>query len=138
MNCLFCKIISGEIPATKVYEDEKTFAFLDINPVNQGHTLVVPKKHSTNIFDIGKEDLCAVAETSQKIAKAIKESIKPDGVNVISNNERAAGQVIMHSHTHIVPRFTDDGFRNWPGTPYKNDEEAEEVANKIKDRMKII
>ena len=134
-DCLFCKIVAGEIPATKVYEDKNTLAFLDINPVNPGHTLIIPKKHSRNIFDIEKEDLVNVTNNIQKIAKAIKKGLNPDGINIISNNEPAAGQVIFHTHTHIVPRFTGDGFKHWQGTPYKNNE-TEEVAEKIKEALK--
>lgn len=134
MDCLFCKIIAGEIPATKIYEDEKTFAFLDINPVNPGHTLIVPKKHSENIFDIEKQDLCAIAETSKKIAQAIKKGLNPDGINIINNNQPAAGQVIFHYHTHIIPRFENDGFKHWHGSSYKEGE-GNDVAEKIKNSL---
>ena len=131
-DCLFCKIVAGEIPATKIYEDEDTLAFLDANPVNPGHTLVIPKKHSRNIFDIEKEDLLNVTNNIQKVAKAIKEGLSPDGINIISNNEPVAGQVIFHTHIHIVPRFTGDGFEHWKGTTY---DEGEGVAEKIKARL---
>ncbi len=133
-DCLFCKIVAGEIPATKIYEDESTLAFLDTNPVNPGDTLVIPKKHSRNIFDIEKEDLLNVTNNIQKVAKAIKEGLNPDGINIISNNEPAAGQVIFHSHTHIVPRFTGDGFKHWKGTAYEEGE-GEKVAKKIKSEL---
>ena len=135
MDCLFCKIISGEIPSTKIYEDENTFAFLDINPTNIGHTLVVPKKHSRNIFDIEKKDLEAIYNTSQKIAKAIKNSLNSDGVNIISNNEPAAGQLIFHTHIHIVPRLNTDGFKHWKGKRKYNEGEEVKIANKIKENI---
>jgi len=134
-DCLFCKIISGEIPATKVYEDDMTFAFLDIKPTNIGHTLVVPKKHSRNILDIEKEDLCAVYKTSQKIAKAIMKGLKVDGINITSNNEPSAGQLVFHSHVHIVPRLETDGFRHWQGKRKYNEGEDIETAKMISENI---
>ena len=134
-DCLFCKIIAGEIPSYKIYEDENTFAFLDINPTNIGHTLVVPKKHSKNIFDIEKNDLNNVYQTSKKIATAIKKSLGADGINIISNNELAAGQLVFHTHIHIIPRFDNDGFKHWKGKRgYKNGE-ADDTVNKIKEKI---
>lgn len=134
-DCLFCKIIAGEIPSHKVYEDENTFVFLDINPTNIGHTLVVPKKHSRNIFDIEKDDLDNVFQTSQKIAKAIKKSLKTDGINIISNNELAAGQLVFHTHIHIIPRLANDGFKHWKGKREYKEGEANSIANKIKEKI---
>ncbi len=134
-DCLFCKIIEGEISATKVYEDEKTFAFLDVNPNNIGHTLVVPKTHSRNIFDIKKEDLEPLFDTVQKIAKAIKESLNSDGINIISNNERAAGQLVFHTHVHVIPRIESDGFKSWKGKVSYKEGEADAVAKKIKEKL---
>lgn len=134
-DCLFCKIIKGEIPSYKVYEDENTFAFLDINPNNIGHTLVVPKKHSRNILDIEKDDLCAVYETSKIIAKAIMKGLKVDGINIISNNEPAAGQLVFHSHVHIVPRLETDGFRHWQGKIKFNEGENIETAKIINENI---
>jgi len=134
-KCLFCKIIDGEIPSQKIYEDDETFAFLDINPVNPGHALVVPKKHSENLYDIEEEDWLEVTKTVKMLAPKIKEAMKADGINIEMNNDKAAGQVIFHTHVHIVPRIDDDGFRHWPGTPYK-DGEAEKIAEKITKLMK--
>lgn len=130
-DCLFCKIIKEDIPSSKIYEDERTFAFLDINPVNPGHTLVVPKKHSHNLFDVEEKDLHAVMSTVKKLSIAIKKALGADGVNIEMNNDPAAGQVIFHAHMHIVPRFEGDGFKHWPGTPYKEGAE-EKIAQKIK------
>jgi len=134
-DCLFCKIIEGEISATKVYEDKKTFAFLDVNPNNIGHTLVVPKIHSSNIFDIKKEDLKPLFDTVQKIAKAIKESLNSDGINIISNNERAAGQLVFHTHVHVIPRLESDGFKSWKGKVSYKEGEADAIAKKIKEKL---
>ena len=129
-DCIFCRIIRGAIPSYKVYEDEKVLAFLDIGPVNTGHTLVIPKKHCTNIFDIEVEDLDAVSEVVRKIAPAIKEAVNADGVNIMSSKGKAAGQLVMHSHIHIIPRFKDDGLKHWPQKEYKEGE-AEETKEKI-------
>lgn len=130
-DCLFCKIIAGAIPAHTVYEDEHTVAFLDINPVNHGHTLVVPKTHSRNVFDIAPNDWRAVAETVRVLSTSVKEGVGADGINIEMNNERPAGQLVFHTHVHIVPRRADDGLRHWPGTPY-GDGEAEDVAARIR------
>lgn len=134
-DCLFCKIISGEIQSTKVYEDNMTFAFLDVNPTNIGHTLVIPKKHSRNIFDIEKEDLEATINSVQKIAIAIKKGLGTDGINIISNNEPMAGQLIFHTHIHIIPRRSDDEFRHWKGKRKYQKGEEEQIAEKIKKSL---
>jgi len=129
-NCIFCKIIKGEIPCSKVYETDKTIAFLDISPVNKGHTLVVPKKHAVNILDIESNDLNAVSDVVRKLAPAIKKAMNADGLTITSNNGQAAGQVIMHSHIHIIPRFKEDGLKLWPQGEYKEGE-RQETAKKI-------
>ena len=98
MDCIFCKIISGEIPCKKVYEDEKTLAFLDIQPKAPGHTVVIPKKHYINILDCPKEVLAAVIYTVQRVAK------KYTAVNVINNSGAKAGQEVFHLHFHVIPR----------------------------------
>jgi len=132
VDCIFCKIATGEIPSQKVYEDDMTFAFLDINPSNLGHTLVIPKKHFRNLFDMSEEYLCATAKAVQKVAIAVKNITGADALNTVSNNEKAAGQVVFHAHTHIVPRFeNDDVFKKARHMKYK-DGEIEEVAEKIK------
>ena len=130
VDCLFCKIIAGDIPSSKIYEDEKTFAFLDINPVNPGHTIVVPKKHSRNLYDIEKNDWLAVMKTVKMLTLKIKEGMDADGISVAMSNEPSAGQTVFHTHVHIVPRIEDDGLPHWPEGTYK-DGEAQEVANKI-------
>lgn len=130
-NCVFCKIIRGELPAYKVYEDEKTLAFLDIKPVNPGHTLVVPKNETAqNIFDIPREDWGAMADVVHKISAAIERAMQADGVNIMMNNREHAGQVVDHPHIHIIPRFKGDGLRLWPHKEYKEGE-AETVREKI-------
>lgn len=130
-DCIFCKIIRGELPSFKVYEDEKTIAFLDIRPVNAGHTLVAPKSHSHNIFDISPEDWAATAETVRRLAIAIEKALAADGVNIAMNNREHAGQVVDHPHVHIIPRFKGDGLKLMPQRSYKGGE-AEASAEKIR------
>lgn len=133
-DCLFCKIVAGEIPAEKVYEDEHTFVFLDINPNNPGHTLVLPKKHFENIFDIPPETLTPMYVTAQKIAKALKK-FGAEGVNLISNNDTAAHQVIFHAHIHVIPRYADDGLKPWVQKQYENDAHMKETGEKIRNAL---
>ena len=130
-DCIFCKIAAGTVPADTLYEDGATLAFLDIRPNNHGHTLVIPKKHSRNLFDISGEDLAAMARTARVIAPAIIRATGAEGVNLAMNNERPAGQIVFHSHLHIIPRFADDGYRHWPGKSYA-DGESKRVAEKIR------
>lgn len=130
-SCLFCKIILGEIPGTKVYEDDNILAFLDINPVNLGHTLVVPKKHSKNIYNISDEEVSALIKIGKKIAEALQRAGIGDGVNLIMNNEKTAGQLIFHTHLHVIPRLENDGFRHWRGKGFSR-EEIEKTGEKIK------
>lgn len=129
-TCLFCKIIKGEIPAYKVYEDSETMAFLDINPNNPGHTLVVPRDHFENIYSIPDEALCRLMISVRKIALAIKNGLDVDGINIAMNNERAAGQIIDHAHIHIIPRTEGDYETHGRHLKYKEGE-AEEIVTKI-------
>ena len=131
---IFDKIIRREIPADIVYEDDETLAFLDINPINPGHTLVVPKRFARNLLDADETILAAVMKTAQKVAHAIKESLGADGINIGINNESAAGQVVFHFHVHVIPRFSDDGLRHWPGRPYASGEAAA-TAEKIRAKL---
>jgi histidine triad (HIT) family protein len=131
MDCIFCKIVAGEIPAEKVYEDADTLAFLDITPVNPGHVLVIPKKHYKNILDIPEAEWLRVMQTVHRLAPKIKEAVGADGVNITTNNEPAAHQIVMHSHVHIIPRFAGDPHKPWVGKEYA-DGEAKKVAEKIK------
>lgn len=131
MDCLFCKIVSGEIPSYKVYEDENILAFLDVAPVSPGHTLVVPKKHFTNLEDIPENELCALIRAVKKIGKSIKAGLGAPGYNVSENNDPAAGQVIPHIHFHVIPRAKGDSLELWPQGKYQAGE-AEEVLKKIK------
>jgi histidine triad (HIT) family protein len=114
MDCIFCRIINGEIPAHRVYEDDFTLAFLDINPATRGHTLVIPKQHTADLFSLSTESACAVMQTTQTVARILHNTLQSDGLNMIQNNGTAAGQVIFHYHVHLLPRWLDDGaVRLW-------------------------
>lgn len=133
-GCIFCKIVKGELPSYKVYEDEATFAFLDIRPVNPGHTLVISKKHSKNIFDVAPEDWSAITKVVRNVANVIEKAVAADGININMNNREHAGQIVEHVHVHIIPRFKGDGFKLWHQSSYK-DGEAAKVQEKIKAQL---
>ncbi|MFH1240740.1 MAG: HIT family protein [Pseudomonadota bacterium] len=103
-ECIFCKIVKGEIPSFKVYEDERAFAFEDINPISQGHTLVIPKRHAQDLWEIREEDLTAVHLAAKKIIRAIRGALAPTGVACLQLNGRGVNQVVMHYHLHLIPR----------------------------------
>lgn len=134
-DCLFCKIIKGDIPCTKVYEDAFSFAFLSINPNNHGHTIVIPKRHCRNMLDMEEVTASTLALAVRRISKGVHKGMKADGVNIIMNNEVLAGQVIFHAHFHIIPRFTNDGLKIWDkSTPYEGSE-AEKIAKEIRKEI---
>ncbi len=110
MDCIFCKIINGEIPAIKVLDEKQVFAFMDINPLAQGHMLVIPKKHAENILDISEDDLAAVMNAVKRCAKAAKAGLKAEGITILQLNGKASDQVVPHLHVHIIPRWKDDGL----------------------------
>lgn len=132
--CLFCKIVSGEILTDKVYEDEDIYAFLDIKPINPGHTLVVPKKHYKNLYELPDDILQKVSLVFKKIAIAIKKGLETDGVNIGMNNDEAAGQVIFHSHIHVIPRYKNDGYVHWKGKDLDKNK-VKEIINKISKEL---
>jgi len=134
MDCLFCKLIAGELPSYKVYEDENVFAFLDINPVNPGHTLVIPKKHFSTMEDITVEELAEVMKVVKTVGRAIKQGLELDGYNVNINNGEVAGQIVPHLHFHVIPRKEGDGLDLWPQGKY-GDGEAEDTVKKIKGKI---
>lgn len=119
-NNVFAKILRGEMPAHKLYEDADTFAFMDIMPRGDGHCLVIPKKPSRNILDVAPESLSAVTATTQKLARAVVKAFSADGVTVQQFNEPAGGQVVFHLHVHIIPRF--DGVSLKPHTGQMEDQ----------------
>ena len=125
-NCLFCKIVAGDIPAAKVIETDTVLAFLDINPVNQGHVLLVPKAHHRSIAELSDEVAAASARLLPRLSRVLLKATSAQGLNIIINNGRVAGQTIDHGHWHLIPRFVDDAVNwPWPHTPYSGDELAE-------------
>jgi histidine triad (HIT) family protein len=130
-DTLFMKIIRREIPAEIVYEDEETLAFLDISPNNPGHTLVIPKEPSRNIFEIREASWLAVMKTVRKLAPIIRDAVAAEGINIAMNNEPAADQEIFHTHVHIIPRYQGDGVLSFTKKKYTEGEMAE-VAKKIR------
>ena len=124
-DCLFCKIVAGEIPATRVREDERTIAFMDINPATRGHLLVIPREHSADLTDVPAEDLAACAAAAQALAIRAKERLDADGVNLLNSCGRAAWQTVFHFHLHVIPRYTGDPLRlPWHPAPGDRDEIA--------------
>ncbi|MBN2589112.1 MAG: HIT family protein [Sedimentisphaerales bacterium] len=134
-KCLFCKMVLGQIPVTKIYEDDSILSFLDIGPISDGHTLVIPKQHYEKVDECPPELLSQVASRIGKIAGAVIAAMKADGYNILCNNGKAAGQVIDHLHFHIIPRRTGDGvFNRWPSYQYEQGK-IEEVAEKIRKNI---
>lgn len=134
-ECIFCEIVDKKIPAKVVYENNRILAFLDINPISKGHTLVIPKQHSSDIFDISEEDLKELIVTTKKIAEAMKKSLRADGINIIHASKEAAQQSVFHFHLHLVPRYKDDGMNAWPKSDYK-EKDFEKVGEDIKNAVK--
>ena len=125
-DCLFCKIVAGEIPATRIHEDERTVAFMDINPATRGHVLVVPREHSRDLLAIDPEDLDAVVRSAQKVASTMPDRLGADGVNLLNSCGRAAWQTVFHFHVHVIPRYAADPLRlPWTPEPGDRDEIAE-------------
>ena len=110
-NCIFCRIVSGDIPSSKVYEDDEVLAFLDISQATKGHTLVIPKQHVRNVLEMDEDAASTVFSRVPKIARALKKATGASGMNIIANNEEIAGQTVFHAHIHLVPRYGDkDGL----------------------------
>ena len=129
--CIFCKIVAGEIPSFKLYEDGETLAFMDINPVHDGHCLVIPKEHFPTVFDVAPDAFAAAARTAIKVARAVNDATKPDGLNLVQSNGPGAAQSVQHFHLHVLPRRMRDGLAiNWalnPGDRVRIAEVAERI-----------
>jgi histidine triad (HIT) family protein len=131
-DCLFCKIVAGEIPSHKIDEDDKTVAFMDISPWTRGHSLVIPKEHSRNIYDADPEDLAATHKAAQRLAQRMRERLDCEGINVVQSSEPAAMQTVFHTHVHVIPRYSDDGLR-LPAHPKQADRETlAELAERLR------
>ena len=143
-NCVFCAIAAKRAPAAIVYESDGAVAFLDIHPVVEGHTLVIPKKHSRNLFDLDDESGKAVMHASRVVARALRAAYHADGLTVLQSNERAGGQDVFHYHAHLAPRFVGDGLMSregndrrlqWRAHGSPSREELEGVAAKIRAQV---
>lgn len=132
-ECLFCKIAKGEIPSKKVYEDKDTIAFLDINPANPGHTLVVPKKHAEDITKADSHDIAKAMEVVKMIVQKLKEKMHAAGVNVIQNNGHAAGQIVAHVHFHVIPRYPNDSVVITYQRAHLSEAETGEIQKKLSE-----
>ena len=131
-DCIFCKIVNGKIPAEKIYEDADVISFLDIMPANKGHCLVVPKKHSQTLIEMGDADLIATIKAAKKIARALSLSFGNGSFNIVMNNGKEAGQLVNHAHIHLIPRFQKDRLRiKWSHQKYEENE-IKEYAEKIR------
>ena len=107
-DCIFCKIVAGEIPASKVYEDDHFLAFLDISQVTPGHTLVIPKKHTRNLLEMTPDETADLFNIVSRVTKKVESATQPQGMNIISNMEEIAGQSVFHTHVHILPRYSQE------------------------------
>jgi histidine triad (HIT) family protein len=136
-DCIFCKIVKGEIPCNKIFENDKVLSFADINPISTGHVLIIPKIHAETIWEIDVEDLTAIHQSSLKIAKALKTVLKPDGIAFLQLNGKAVNQVVPHYHLHLIPRKTTDpklSMTEWelvPGDMKAIAKLAQEVASAL-------
>ena len=136
MDCIFCKIIAGEIPAIKVLNENKVLAFMDINPACRGHMLVVPKDHAENIFEISEADLSAVMGAAKKCAAAAKEALGAEGITVLQLNGTASDQLVPHLHVHIMPRWANDGMSVSQWEMGKgNIEKLQEIARQVQEHL---
>lgn len=115
-SCLFCRIVDGSVPATRVYEDETSIAFLDLYPVTPGHVLVIPRKHSIALHDAEPETLANLLPSIQRVARGLCHALQVEGFNLKQNNGSVAGQVIPHLHFHLIPRRIEDGLTHWPSS----------------------
>jgi len=136
MDCIFCKIIDGEIPAVRVLDEELVVAFMDINPSSKGHMLVVPKNHAENIFEIPESDLTALIKAVKRCAKAAKEALNAEGITILQLNGKASDQIVPHFHIHIIPRWENDGLSvsTWEMKP-GDMEQIQDIAKKIREHI---
>jgi histidine triad (HIT) family protein len=131
-SCIFCRIVQKQVPSSLVFEDEKVMAFLDIKPLNEGHTLVIPKAHYESIFDIPKERIAYLHGITKRIAIAIEKATKADGISIIQQNGKAAGQDIFHLHVHVIPRYKDQKLLSFSEISEVDRKKLSQTAEKIR------
>ena len=134
-ECVFCKIVNGEIPCAKLYETEDILSFLDIAPTKPGHALVVPKPHHTDLFDLPSDLANKLLMVAQVVGQAVMQATAAEGLNVTMNNFEAAGQLVPHVHWHLIPRHSTDGLELWPQHSYENEKSMQELAEAISLRL---
>ena len=134
-TCIFCKIVCKQAPASIIYEDETVMAFLDIRPLNMGHTLIIPKKHYVDIFDISENLLSQVHKVAKQASIAVKKAANADGISIIQQNGKAAGQDIFHLHVHVVPRYEGQKLPHFSDLKEVERAKLEEMAKKIKQQL---
>ncbi|MBD7945556.1 MULTISPECIES: HIT family protein [Psychrobacillus] len=137
-NCIFCKIIDGSIPSAKIYEDEYVYAFMDIMPLTKGHTLIIPKSHKENVYDLSEEEASNLFKVVPKIATVLKDTFGPVGMNLLNNNGAPAGQSVFHFHLHFIPRYDQtDGLKLTWNTKEKtySSEMIQELAKELSDKL---
>lgn len=134
-DCIFCRIVAGEIPAAKVYEDEYGIAFLDLSPMQPGHTLIIPKVHISTLLEVPAHLDAALFSMLRTVAQAVVKATGAQGFNLLQNNGPAAGQTVFHAHWHIIPRFEGDGLRQWPQGAYENQEAMATMAARIQTAL---
>lgn len=138
MDCIFCKIIAGDIPSCKIYEDDLVLAFLDIAPINLGHILVIPKEHHTSSATVPENTAGRMFHVGSRLGVALKRSLDVDGFNLHLADGQCAGQVVLHAHLHVIPRDVEDGFHwNWRQLKYKDDQQRNELAAEITAKLKL-
>lgn len=134
-DCLFCQIVAGDVPSTRVYEDDDALAFMDITQTVPGHVLIVPRQHAATMFDVDPDAYAKLFSVAHRVAVAVKEGLNAPGINILQNNGRAAGQVIDHLHVHVLARAAHDGYRmNWDDIPATN-AELESWATRIREQL---
>jgi histidine triad (HIT) family protein len=137
LDCIFCKIIAGEIPSYKVYEDDYSLAFLDISPITKGHSLVLPKTHVPKLSSLEDDYLSGLMIALKKMARAVEDALQPEGLNVFINQGEVAGQVVPHLHIHLVPRTTGDGLEFITPSAEMTEEEFNKISRKISNLIKV-
>jgi histidine triad (HIT) family protein len=131
-DCIFCKIVAGEMPARKVDEDEHTISFMDINPWTRGHALVIPREHTPNLYEAPDEVLAQTTAAAKRLAVKMRDRLGCDGINLLNSTNSAAWQTVFHFHLHVIPRYDDDPLK-LPGEPQQpEDEELDEVAEELR------
>lgn len=136
-DCLFCKIVKGEIPCAQVYETDHVLAFLDIAPATPGHVLVLPKAHYPTLLDLPESLDGLLLAAVKRVGRGVMAATEATGVNVIVNTFASAGQMVFHAHFHVIPRISGDGLSPWPGKPYDSNETMQRLAEEVRRRINV-